>query len=97
MDKNQLKELISASKLISDSLKGKKEPIKEEKVTMNFAFSSVVSKRFIKKGETFNEKNICLKRPGNGDFLAKDFKKIIGKKSKSDIQNNIQIKKKYIR
>lgn len=97
MDKNQLKELLLASKLIPRSLIGKKEPIREEQITMNFAFSSVVSKKFIKKGEKLNEKNICLKRPGNGDFLAKDFSKIIGKQSKCDIQQNIQIKKEHIK
>jgi len=97
MDKFQLKELIKASKLISSSLPGKKEPIKEELVTMNFAFASVVSKTFIKKGSILNTKNICLKRPGNGDFLAGDFTRILGKIVNRDIQKNIQIKKIYLK
>ncbi|MDC1378375.1 N-acetylneuraminate synthase family protein [Pelagibacteraceae bacterium] len=97
MDKFQLKELIKASKLISSSLPGKKEPIKEELVTMNFAFASVVSKTFIKKGSILNTKNICLKRPGNGDFLAGDFTRILGKVVNRDIQKNIQIKKIYLK
>ena len=49
MDKHQLQELIKASKLIPLSIPGKKEPIKEELITMNFAFASVVSKTFIKR------------------------------------------------
>ena len=49
-DKNQLIELIKASKLIPSSLPGKKEFINEEHITMNFAFASVVSKILIKKG-----------------------------------------------
>ena len=53
MDASQLKELIKASKLISSALPGKKEPIREELITMNFAFSSVVSKTLIKKGSPF--------------------------------------------
>ncbi|WP_145596266.1 N-acetylneuraminate synthase family protein [Candidatus Pelagibacter sp. FZCC0015] len=97
MDKYQLQELLSASKFIPKSITGKKEPLKEEKVTMNFAFASVVSKIFINKGSSLNEKNICLKRPGNGDFLSKDFSKLIGKKAVVDIKKNIQIKKKYIK
>ena len=64
---------------------------------MNFAFASVVSKQFIKKGALFNEKNICLKRPGNGDFLSKDFKNIIGRRANINIQENIQIKKKFVK
>ena len=55
MDKHQLKELIKASRFISRSLPGKKEPIKEEHVTMNFAFASVVSKIFIKKGSLLRD------------------------------------------
>ena len=97
MDKFQLKELIKASKLISSSLPGKKEPIKEELVTMNFAFASVVSKTFIKKGSILSTKNICLKRPGNGDFLAGDFTRTLGKVVNRDIQKNIQIKKIYLK
>ena len=97
MDRHQLKELIKASKLIPSSLPGKKEPIKEELVTMNFAFASVVSKTFIKKGSILNEKNICLKRPGNGDFNSKDFTKILGRRVNSNIKQNTQIKKKYLK
>ena len=96
MDKNQLKELILASKYIPLTIPGAKEPIQEEKVTMNFAFASVVAKNHIKKGSLISEKNICLKRPGNGDFLSKDFRKLIGKKAKFDIQKNTQIKKKHL-
>ena len=96
MDKNQLKELIRASKLIKASLPGKKEPLKEERVTMNFAFSSVVSKRSIMIGETLTRKNICLKRPGNGHFNSKDFLKILGKKTRKNIKKNVQIKKNDI-
>tara|TARA_X000000950_G_scaffold188058_1_gene227425 strand:- start:698 stop:1729 length:1032 start_codon:yes stop_codon:yes gene_type:complete len=96
MDKNQLKELILASKYIPLTIPGTKEPIQEEKVTMNFAFASIVAKNHIKKGSLISEKNICLKRPGNGDFLSKDFTKLIGKKAKFDIQKNTQIKKKHI-
>lgn len=97
MNKYQLKELLKASKLIPLSLPGKKEPIEEELVTMNFAFASVVSKTFIKKGSRLTTKNICLKRPGNGDFLTKDFSKLLGKKTLYDIPQNVQIKKKYIK
>jgi len=93
MDKNQLIELIKASKSIPSSLPGKKEFINEEHITMNFAFASVVSKILIKKGSLLNKKNICLKRPGNGDFLSKDFSKLLGKKIKKDILPNVQIKK----
>lgn len=97
MDKHQLKELIKASKLIPLSIPGKKEFIKDEFVTMNFAFASVVTKNFIKKGSILSKKNICLKRPGNGDFVSKDFTKLLGKKVKNDILKNVQIQKKDLK
>ena len=96
MDKNQLKELIFVSKLIKSSLKGKKTPLKEERVTMNFAFASVVSEKKLLKGEILNHNNICLKRPGNGYFKASDFEKMLGRKVKKNIEANVQIKKKDI-
>lgn len=97
MDKHQLKELIKASKLISSSIPGEKKPIDEELVTINFAFPSVVSSIGIKKGEKFTEDNICLKRPGNGDFGSSDFNKILKRKASRDIKINIQIQKKDIK
>ena len=83
--------------MIPSSLPGKKEPIKEEVVTMRFAFASVVSNIFIKKGSILTKNNICLKRPGTGDFSTKDFTKILGKKVNCDIKQNVQIKKKNLK
>ena len=93
----QLKELIEGSKEIHKSLPGKKKPEKEELDTMKFAFASVVSTKKIKKGEKLSLKNIWVKRPGTGDFLAKDLKKLIGKTVKVEIKYNKQIKKNYIK
>ncbi len=65
----------------------------QEYSTMKFAFASVVSIKDIKKGEKFSLKNLWVKRPGTGFYLAKDFKKILGKKAINNIKNNTQIKK----
>ena len=97
IDYYQLKELIDGCNKIFISLPGKKEPVKEELSTMKFAFASVVSIKDIKKGEKLSTKNIWVKRPGNGNFLAKDFRKLIGKKANRNIKKNIQIKKKDIK
>ncbi len=97
MDKEQLRELIDYSKLVKLSLVGKKMPLKDEKVTMNFAFASVVSNKKILKGEILTEKHICLKRPGNGDFKSSDYKNILGKRSLRNIPKNVQIRNKDIK
>lgn len=96
MNENELKELIKGSKEIFDSLGGGKRPLKEEKITINFAFQSVVSTRNINRGEKFTLKNITLKRPGTGYFKTQDFGKIIGKKVKKNIFANTQIRKEHV-
>jgi len=99
MDLKELKELINGSNIIYQALKykGKKKAIKEESKTIKFAYSSVVSTREIKKGEKLTRSNIWVKRPGTGDYLAKDLKNLIGKKAKKKIKTNCLIKKNHIR
>ena len=95
MDKDELKSLISASRAIHDaiSFKGKKKPLKEEVKTIKFAYASVVTIKQIRKGEKFSLKNLWVKRPGNGDFLAKDFNSLLGKKAKKNIKANVLLKR----
>ena len=93
MDETQLKALIEDSKIIFNQIKGEKNLLKEEQVTRNFAFSSVVSIKEIKKGEKFSLKNLWVKRPGTGFFNSNELNKILGKKAKRNILKNSQIKK----
>ena len=53
MDINSCKELIKASKILFYE-KEVKKIIKEEKVTSDFAFATVVAIKNIKKGENFH-------------------------------------------
>ncbi|MBD1158878.1 N-acetylneuraminate synthase family protein [Pelagibacterales bacterium SAG-MED19] len=96
MDTNELKELIRGSNQIFKALGNGKGPIKEEKKTISFAFQSVVSTKKILRGEKLTKKNIFLRRPGSGDFLVNDYKKLLGKKVKRNIRKNVQIRKKDI-
>ena len=93
IDQKQLKELIIGSKKIFSAIPGKKIPVKEEKSTMKFAFASVVAIKNLKKGSKLTKENIWVKRPGTGDYLAKDYKKVLGKKVLRNIKINTQIKK----
>ncbi len=96
MNPEGLKELIEGVNIIHKSLEGKKEILKEEQPTINFAYSSVVSIKKIQKGEVFSEENIWVKRPGDGDFLAENYEALLGKKAKFDIEKNAQIRKKDV-
>ena len=73
--------------------KGVKKLIKIENEVARFAFASVCSIKDIKKGERLSEKNIWVKRPGTGDFTAKAYYSLIGKKVTKDIRKDTQIKK----
>jgi N-acetylneuraminate synthase len=79
MDPIALKELIIGSEEISKMRGGKKEAAKEEQVTIDFAFATVVSIKPIKKGEIFTKENIWVKRPGTGEIKAEDYKSLLGK------------------
>lgn len=93
MDFNDLKDLILKSENIFSALKEKKGILIREKNVAKFAFASVVSIKNITKGEKLDYKNIWVKRPGTGYYLAKDYEGLIGKISKNNISANTQIKK----
>ncbi|NVK51734.1 MAG: N-acetylneuraminate synthase family protein [Flavobacteriaceae bacterium] len=91
MDPIALKELIIGGEEIAKMRGGKKEAAKEEKVTIDFAFASVVTIKSIKKGEKFTEENLWVKRPGTGEILAENYKEILGKVAEKDIENDVHL------
>jgi len=91
MDEEHLKELLKASEEISLMKGGKKCAIKEEQVTIDFAFASVVTIKPIAKGEMFTKENLWVKRPGTGEILAEKYDEILGKRANCDIANDTQL------
>ena len=91
MTPHELKDLIEDSKEIMKMRGGKKEAVKEEQVTIDFAFATIVTIKPIKKGEIFSKENIWVKRPGNGEIKAECYNGILGKKSTRDILNDEHI------
>ncbi|WP_061019382.1 N-acetylneuraminate synthase family protein [Vibrio splendidus] len=96
MDAEECRELIEQSARMAKMRGGKKEAAKEEQVTIDFAYASVVSIEEIKAGEELTRDNLWVKRPGTGDFLADDYESLLGKKASVDIAKDIQIKKSDI-
>lgn len=86
MDPKEFKELIDGSKEIQQMRGGKKVASNEEKVTIDFAFSTVVTIKNIKKGEILTKDNIWVKRPGIGEIKAEYYSSLIGKKVNKDIE-----------
>lgn len=92
MDPISLKELLIGSEEIFKMRGGKKEPAKEEKVTIDFAFATVVTICEIKKGEVLTEKNIWVKRPGTGEIHAEHYKNLLGEVAKNNIAKDSHLK-----
>lgn len=91
MDEQRCSELIGAAKEIPQMLGGEKKAAKEEQVTIDFAFATVVSIKPIKAGEKFTEKNLWVKRPGTGEIPAEKYDEILGKTARIDIEDDTQI------
>lgn len=88
MDTEELKALIEGSKEIHQMRGGKKEAAKEEQVTIDFAFATVVTTKSIKKGDVLTKNNIWVKRPGTGEIKAEHYESLLGKKVVKDIDND---------
>lgn len=91
MDEQECSELISGSKEIWSMRGGTKQPAKEEKVTIDFAFATVCTIQNIEKGEQLTKNNIWVKRPGTGKILAEHYNDILGKKATKNIETGVHL------
>jgi len=55
-----------------------------------------VTTKDVKKGETFTEDNIWVKRPGTGEIKSENYDSILNKKATMDIKKNTQLKRPMI-
>ena len=85
MDEQRCRELIQQSRTLHAELGGAKGPAKEEQVTIDFAFATVVTIAPVKAGEPFTMQNLWVKRPGTGAIPAARFETILGKRASRDI------------
>ena len=88
MDPKELNELIEGSKEIQQMRGGKKEAAKEEKITIDFAFATVVTTKELKKGDVLTKENLWVKRPGTGEIKAEHYEALLGKKVNKDIESD---------
>lgn len=85
MDENSARDLIEGSNMIWKMRGGEKEATPEEKVTIDFAFASVVSLKPIRAGDVLSVYNVWVKRPGTGEIPAEHYNDLIGKVAAKDI------------
>ena len=96
MDIAECRDLIIQSKRMKAMRGGVKGAVAEEKVTIDFAYASVVTIRDIHEGEEFTMDNLWVKRPGTGDFPAEQLKALMGKKATRDIRSGLQLKHEHV-
>ena len=92
MDPAEMKELIIGTREIAKMRGGKKEAALEEKVTIDFAFSTVVTLKKINKLEKFSKENLWVKRPGTGEISAENYKNLLGKRASVSIGEDLHLK-----
>jgi N-acetylneuraminate synthase len=88
MDEERCRELIAASRTLHAELGGTKGPAREERVTMDFAFATVVTIAPVKAGEVFTMQNLWVKRPGTGPIPAGRYEELLGKKAVRDLPSD---------
>jgi N,N'-diacetyllegionaminate synthase len=67
LEPDELRAMVRAIRNIEKALgSGIKKPSPSEKPNITVVRKSIVAKETIKKGEVLNEKNLTVKRPGNG-------------------------------
>ena len=82
LEPEELKGMVQAIRNIEKTLgDGNKNRTESEKETISIARKSIVAACKIEKGEVFTEKNLTVKRPGNGISPMK-WDEVIGKVSK---------------
>jgi len=97
IDALELKQLIEGTAVIHTALGGKKKILIEEQPTIDFAYACVVTIKKIKIGDILTKDNIWVKRPGTGEIKAVEYDKLLGKKVKTNINKNTQLKWSDIR
>ena len=93
MTPKSLQQLLDGANAIYQARGGSKELAKEENITARFAFASVVADCYIQPNDELTTKNIWVRRPGTGDYLAKDYNMLLGKRAKRLIKPGEQIMK----
>lgn len=88
LEPDELKAMVSAVRNVELAIgNSEKKPAKSEEKNMAIARKSIIAKCSIKKGDTFTEENMTVKRPGNGISPMKWFE-VIGQTAIKDFEED---------
>jgi len=96
LDPAELEDLIDGSRNIFQALGGDKSILPDEQPTIDFAYASVVTIRPVRAGERFSGENLWVKRPGTGEFLARDYAGLLGRVAARDVAGNVQLSREDV-
>ena len=91
MDPDACRELIEGAKALHAMRGGSKVPAREEQVTMDFAFATLVTIAPVKEGELFTEKNLWAKRPGTGAIPAEQYEQVLGRRARRSVESDTHL------
>lgn len=91
MDEKAMRNLIQSVNEIALMRGGRKEPLPDEQITIDFAFATIVTTKNIKKGEILTADNIWAKRPGTGQIRAEEYNNLLGRRAAVDIAANTHL------
>lgn len=85
IEPDELAHLVKGSRAVWESRGGAKTILPEEKPVIDFAYASVVTIAPVRKGDTFNDANTWVKRPGTGRIHARELDRVLGKRAARDL------------
>lgn len=88
---DEAKRLVDYAKDIRKMKQGRKKALKEEKEIIELTFSTVVTKRAIRKGSTLTKDDLTTKGPNKSGIPAKDLYKVVWKKAQKNLPENYHL------
>ncbi len=92
MTPEDLRDLVDGSRWAHEALGGSKTILEEEQPTIDFAYASVVTLCEVNMGESFDARNLWVKRPGTGEILAPEYESLLGKFATRALPANYQLR-----
>ncbi len=92
MEPKDLCDLIDGTNAIFEARNGVKTALQEERVTVAFAYASVVVMRPIHMGDYFTQDNLWVKRPGTGQIHAVHYRELIGRRAAVSLKPDVFLK-----
>lgn len=94
---DELADLVRGSRAVFEALGGRKDVLPEERATIDFAHSCVVTTAPVRAGDRFDRNNLWVKRPGTGEIPADRFESLLGKVAAVDVPANSQLRWEHVR